>query len=278
MALSECDFASHVKRLFDNVAAVSRSSWSVALQNGRSHSSRVSIENDVLVLTTDPLYLDVSPERVLAINASLPASTRIVCRLDGLRIQTELALSGHDANGIDGKICEAAVHDFRCSLDVLGGASFRDTAAQSMCAIDIQDPAPDWNARENGDGSWTVPLAETHAVLLVSASLAKVGAVAPGEYPQEVRCAVAEYLLRVTSQIRFVKACATEDSDTNWTAWLQAAPCVCGIDDAIAAVALAYRETARELRVLTELRIAQRFREIGSIWRAAPAPISKERR
>ena len=275
MVEAELEFAPELKRLFPQATPRARPSWSIPLQNGRSHMCRASIGNDVLILTTGLLGISAFPQTIMAMNTSLPASSRIVCTVDGLRLRTERALQG---DATFSRVCEAAMLEFQFSLDVFGGASTPIPASRSIFALETEDPAPHWNARENGDGTWSVPLIEHRAVLMASPLFVKAYGIPQDGYPEDVRSALAEYLLRVTSQVLFVKACATPDSDTNWTGWLQASPCVCGMDEALTSVFVAHRESASAARALSEVRIAQRFREIGSIWGAGAAPISQERR
>jgi hypothetical protein len=274
MTQPEIELASELNRLFPDATPRGRASWSVALQNGRSHLSRVSLEDDILSLTTAPLAIHGSPQSVAAMNASLPAASRIVCAVDGLRLRTEWSLP---ADAPIGKICESAVYDFQAGLDLFCGAPVPQPITSSIPAFE-KHPSPHWNARENGDGTWSVPLPDHRAVLRASESFVKVDIIPGSEPPDEVRSAVAEYLLRGTFPLRFVKACASPDSAAQWAAWIQASPAVCGMDEALTSVAVAYRECAPSARALSEPWLAQRFREIGSIWRARLAPIPKERR
>ena len=264
MPQSELELESQVQKLFPGATQHGRACWSAALQNGRSHWSRVYFEDDTAVLTTGPLDIPGSPQRILAWNAVLPAASRIVCNEDGLQLRTEWVLSP-DATA--GDIWETARRDFQAGLDLLGGESVPPPAELPAGNFESQEPAPRWNARANGDGTWSVPLPHAQAALQASAALVKAETIAGDEHADEVRAAVAEVLLRGTSYLRFVKACATPDGEGRWAAWIQASPAVCGMDAALAAVALAHRECAAAARALSEVRLALRFREVCSAWR-----------
>jgi hypothetical protein len=272
MLQPELELVSQMKKLFPGATPRGRASWSVALQNGRSHLSRVSLEDDVVILTTGPLGIHGSPQSVVAMNATLPAASRIVCATDGLQLRAEWALP---PDAMISKVWEAVLCDFQAGLDILGGASIPQPVTLPTYAFEREDPAPHWNVRPNGDGTWSVPLPHEKAALHASASLVTARILAQFEYPEEVRAAVAELLLRGTSYLRFVKACATPDSATQWSAWIQASPAVCGTDKALTGVALAYGECASAARALSEVRLARRFREVGSTWRAGQAAYSK---
>lgn len=281
MTHTEVDLASQVQRGFPQATAQGRACWSVAMQNGRSHNSRVSLEDDILVLTTGPLAINGSPQSVMAMNPSLGAASRIVCATDGLQFRTEWAVSADGMlrrEAMISQIWEASLCDFQRGLDVLSGAPIPQPVAFPTQSREEQEPAPHWNARAEGEGAWMVPLPHEKVSLRASALLVKVDAITQGEWPDEVRSAISEYLLRATSQLRFVKACATSDSNAQWSAWIEASPVACGMEEALICVALAYREFGAAVRALSEVRLAQRFHEIGSVWRAGLAPISKQER
>jgi hypothetical protein len=246
------------------------------MQNGRAHQSQVSIDDNLLVVTTGPLAINGSPQSLAAINASVPAATRIVCASGGLELRTECVLRADI--GIS-QIWQSLLGDCQHGLDILGGESVpQPTAIATPHNFDEEEPALHWNARAEGDGNWIVPLAHEKALLHASASIVRTEIIAQQEWPDQVRFAVSEYLLRATSQLRFVKACATPHSSSQWSAWIQASPAACGMEEALTCVALACRECGAAVRALSELRIAQLFREISSIWRDGLAPISRERR
>ena len=79
--MAQPELASQIHRLFPAATPLGRASWSVTLQNGRSHLTRVFLEDDNVVLTTGPIAMHGSPQSVVAMNASLPAASRIVSLL-----------------------------------------------------------------------------------------------------------------------------------------------------------------------------------------------------
>lgn len=275
MPRNDVELARELHKSFPNAVCSGQNCWSTALENGCSHQCRISIENGVLVLTTGPIHIIGSPQNVAAMNASLPCASRIVCTTRGLQLRTECALQNDSPLST---IWGAAILDFQAALDVAGGVLMPQTIQTLKYGPEIDAPAPYWNARENEDGSLSVPIIDRHALMRASAQTVTAEMTGRREYPYEVRSALAEYLLRATSQLRFVKACAAPDSISEWSAWLEASPQKCGMDEALAAVIAACRDCAPAVKALTELPLASRFHEIASIWRSEPAPISHERR
>ena len=261
--MAQPELASQIHRLFPAATPLGRASWSITLQNGRSHLTRVFLEDDNVVLTTGPIAMHGSPQSVVAMNASLPAASRIVCAADGLQLRTEWALGPDETVN---KLWEAALNDFQVGLDVIGGASIPQFVTLPTCTFETQGPQQHWNARAIGDGTWRVPLPHEQTALRASASFVTAEMIPEHEYPAEVRAAVAELLLRGTSHVRFVKACAKADSAEKWAAWIQAPVAVCGMEEALTSVALSYRECAPAIRALSEVQPARRFREVSSAW------------
>jgi len=269
--------AENMRKAFPDATRIGPASWSFVYQNGRAHSSRAWLEGSTFVLTSSPLSLRGSPQSMVAKNVTLPAASRITLTRDGLELRTEVVL-WPDAE--TSSVCEGTLDEFRMALDVLGGKSA--PAAEippTSCVPFEQEPAPHWNAHKNEDGTWTISLPHGRAAALhASPTLVVAKLLDQRESPQEVRAAVAEFLLRSTSEIRFVKACATSDRDTDWAAWIQASPATCGgMDEALTATAFAYGECAAEVRALSEVRLARRHQEVASIWRAKVASIPKEK-
>ena len=268
--------AENMRKAFPDATRIGPASWSFVYQNGRAHSSRAWLEGSTFVLTSRPLSLRGSPQSVGARNVTLPAASRIALTRDGLELRTEVVL-WPDAE--TSSVCEGTLDEFRMALDVLGGKSAAAAdIPPTSCVPFEQEPPPHWNARANEDGSWSISLPHEKAALHASATLVVAKLLDQRESPEEVRAAVAEFLLRSTSEIRFVKACATSDGDADWTAWIQASPATCGgMDEALTATAFAYRECAAEVRALSEVRLARRYQEVASIWRAKVASIPREK-
>jgi hypothetical protein len=264
MPLSAIDLANHILNLFPGATRLGRSCWSTALQNGRSHVSRVYLDDDTAILTTGPLGIPACPQQVLAWNALLPAASRIVWTGDGLELRTEWAIAP-DADG--GDLWERARRDFQTGLDVLGGETVPPNPDPVPASSESEGPAPHWNARLNEDGAWSISLPHEQAAVRASATLVTAGTLAEGDYPDEVRAAAAEALLRGTSHLRFVKACAAPGESARWSAWIQASPVACGLEEALASVALAHVDCADAVRALQEVRLAQRYRQVSSVWR-----------
>jgi hypothetical protein len=264
-----------IRKAFPDATTSGPACWSFIYQNGRAHSSRGWLEGNTFVLTSTQLSLGDSPQRVLAKNVTLPAATRIVLTRDGgLELRTEVVL-WPDA---EISVCEGTLDEFRIALDILGCKATSAAEIPPRSVSFEQEPAPNWSARKNEDGTWTISLPHEKAALHASPILVVAKLLDQRESPEEVRAAVAEFLLRSTSEIRFAKACARSDADADWAAWIQASPATCGgMDEALTATTFAYRECAAEVRALSEVRLARRYQEVASIWRAQVASIPREK-
>jgi hypothetical protein len=270
--------ADPVHTLFPEAQCLGSTAWSVALQNGHHHQTRV-VFRDGLVILTAPLEGARRSARQLAqINPSLPSGCRILCSVNGVWLATELA-----KDRVLPSALTRAVHLFQQGLDVVCGAVgtvSADNKPRPEWLTEGLDANSDWQLTEAPDGTMTarLPHKKGSLPLTVSVTGTVVQVLGSGNHPSSVREAVAEVLLRATAKVRFVRACAEESSDGRWTAWLDVPPLICSIDDALTALALVCRDCGAEAGALGDPALASLYCEISSVWRAFGPPTLEERR
>jgi hypothetical protein len=254
-----------LRALFPDAVATGASAWSVALRNGHRHDVRVECGAGGRVGLSTPLPLDAyTPNHLAQLNPGLPRGSRIVCANGAPRLIAELApgaaLPSALTRGLD---------HFQRSLDILSGVSAAgpEDAAPTL-AVGSSEWEDDWDAEvePNGEASVKLPHRSLALTARVSPQGCCVGLFGPVAAAPAVRDAVAELLLRVSSQVNFVRVCASLDGAMLWSARLDVPSGLCSTGEALAALALVCRQSAAEVRALGDEQLAGRYRAFSSIW------------
>jgi len=268
--------ADAVRTLFPGAQCLGSAAWSVALQNGHHHQTRLVLRDGLVILTAPLDEIHRSASQLAQINPFLPSGCRMLCSVNGAWLATEMAKEGDVPSALS-----RAVQLFQHGLDILCGAVGTVSADNKPRPESLTDGLDaNWQLTEGPDGTMTaiLPHKKGSFPVAVSATGSTVQVLGPGDYPPAVREAVAEVLLRATAKVRFVRACAEEASDGRWTAWLDVPPLICSIDDALTALVLVCRDCGAEAGALGDPALASLYCEISSVWRAFGPPTLGERR
>jgi hypothetical protein len=267
-----------VRNLLAGARTLDTAAWTVALQNGRRHFAQIAIHDGVLTLGTCPRQEDQSPSHLTEINCGLPAGCRVVWLPEGVRLAAEMA----SADSVQPALAPT-LRSFQQALEVLCGApgvSHHEGSEETAVMAGIAEAASDWQLAERPDGTKLARLPQKKGYL--KATVSDSGIIVPiltaDEYPQAVRDAVAEVLLRAASKVRFVRACGQADSGGKWTARLEVPAAVCTADDALTALALVCRDCGAEALALANPELAAVYCDFSSYCRAGKRPTLEEGR
>ena len=214
--------------------------WTLAMSNGQPHSIRARLDGDTLELVTGPLPRDLPPACMLRANLALPPPSRLVVTAsDALLLRAEIVL---DENTQCDTVLAAALAALRAGLDAAAGAPL-PTLPTNEEPWDIERTAAEagFEARPAAAGRYRVEFPErrSRAAFVGPGLTAEMEMLPPGEYPDPVRQAVATFLLRATSVIRFVRAAGGAEGGARLEVRFPAPPAPARMESAMLALSLA---------------------------------------